>query len=179
MTKQDQLQSVLDDVTAEVTDIHAAVLASHDGLAMASTIGGAEGSRVAAMAATVHAVGNRATSTADLGTIEETVIRGRQVTFVVYNAGESAVLALMAPGDCNLGMVHLEGRRAAENIATLLTRPVPPVPVAGETARPPQAPPPPPAPVVADDADVESAAVRPNGTPPRGTHERDGEPAPV
>ncbi len=168
MTKQDQLQKVLDDVTTEVTDVHAAVLASHDGLAMASTIGGAEGSRVAAMAATVHAVGNRATSTADLGTIEETVIRGTQVTFVVYNAGDSAVLALMAPGDCNLGMVHLEGRRAAESIATVLTRPVTPA-----------APPPPPAPVVDDHAVAELSAIRPNGTPPRGTHERDSEPAPV
>ena len=169
MTKQDQLRKVLDELTAEVSDIHAAVLASQDGLAMASTIGGAEGSRVAAMAATVHAVGKRATETAELGSIEEAVIRGESVTFVVYDAGSSAVLALMAPGDCNLGMIHLEGRRAASDIASLLERkPEPAV----------AAPPPPPAPVapttIATPADRERAEASLNGSSP-GAHERDAE----
>ena len=171
MTKQDQLRKVLDELTAEVSDIHAAVLASQDGLAMASTIGGAEGSRVAAMAATVHAVGKRATETAELGSIEEAVIRGKSVTFVVYDAGNSAVLALMAPGDCNLGMIHLEGRRAAGDIAALLERkPEPTV----------AAPPPPPAPAapttIATSEDRERAEAALNGSSP-GAHERDAEAA--
>lgn len=151
MTKQAQIQAAIEGLVAEVADVQAVVVASRDGLSMASTISGAEGSRVAAMAATVHAVGNRVTSATDLGTIEETVIRGDEMTFVVYDAGEPAVLALMAPGDCNLGMIHLEGRRAASRVADVLTDVPAPTP-----------PPPPPAPA--------------NGTA-RGHHERGAEPA--
>lgn len=154
MTKQVQLQAVIDGLIAEVADVQAAVVASRDGLSMAATIGGGEGSRVAAMAATVHAVGNRVASTTDLGTIEETVIRGDEMTFVVYDAGEPAVLALLAPGDCNLGMIHLEGRRAAGIVGQLLT----------EVHDAP--PPPPPAPPAAVTSGVTSSPASPTITAP-------------
>ena len=42
------------------------------------------------------------------------------MTFVVYDAGDAAVLALLADGACNLGLVHLEGRRTAAALADVL-----------------------------------------------------------
>jgi predicted regulator of Ras-like GTPase activity (Roadblock/LC7/MglB family) len=123
VNKQEQLHRVLEDLREEVPDVHGAVLASRDGLAIVSTFGQGEGSRVAAMAATVHAIGERVTATTELGALEETVIRSAAGTFVVYDAGEPAVLALLAGGACNLGLIHLEGRRAAALFAGLLAMP--------------------------------------------------------
>lgn len=130
MTKHLQLVSVLEEICAEVPDVRAAVLASRDGLAIASTMDSTEGSRIAAMAATVHAVSHRVASTAELGEVQETVVRASSMTFVVYDAGVSAVLAVLADGDCNLGLVHLESRRTAadlqEHLSSRATPPPPP-----------------------------------------------------
>lgn len=134
MTRHEEIRRVLAGVTEELPEIRSAVLASRDGLAISGTLAGAENSRVAAMAATVQALGARVSATTGLGALEETVIRGEETTFVVYDAGEPAVLAVVADAGCNLGMLHLEGRRAAALLSGLLARP----------EAPPMAPPPPP-----------------------------------
>lgn len=186
MSRQEEIRGILDGITRELDHVRAAVLASRDGLAIAGTLDAAENSRVAAMAATVQAVGGRVSATTGLGALEETVIRGEETTFVVYDAGEPAVLAVSTDATANLGMVHLEGRRAAAELSGLLASkeapkdapegaapaPKPPAPVKDATAKepltapkvttPPAAaaptpPPPPPPPAPAAPAKVEAA----------------------
>lgn len=152
MSRHLHLSSLLDQIQTEVPGVRAAVLASRDGLAMASTLDGNEGSRVAAMAATVHAVGHRVSATAELGAVQETVIRSGSTTFVVYDAGATAVLAVLADGDCNLGFIHLESRRTAATLSELLTAKAPtPAPAETRFDTRPDAD-------VATDTDVETAA---------------------
>ena len=120
MSKQDQLQHVLDGLEAEVPDVEGAMLASRDGLPIASTFNPSDASRVAAMAATVLSLGSRVVETTGLGTFEETVIQSANGTFIVYDAGDVAALAVVTRSGANIGLVHIEARRAAEILAHLM-----------------------------------------------------------
>ena len=121
MNRQEQLHEIVAGLTSEVVDIKGAILASRDGLAIASSFEGDDTtSRVAAMAATVFALGARVVESTGLGTFEETVIQSADGVFVAYNAGDRAVLALLARPEANLGLVHLEARRTAEVVAHLI-----------------------------------------------------------
>jgi predicted regulator of Ras-like GTPase activity (Roadblock/LC7/MglB family) len=124
MTKHETLQRALIAVEREVPDIRGCALASRDGLPIVSTMPGTDASRLAAMAATVLALGARVAESTDLGAYEETVIQGAAGTFVTYGAGD-AVLAVLAGPGANLGLVHLEARRAVEHIAQILAAPSP------------------------------------------------------
>jgi hypothetical protein len=48
------------------------------------------------------------------------VLRGEQGYMMLYRAGEKAVLAVMARGGANLGLINLESRDAAQKIARLM-----------------------------------------------------------
>lgn len=120
MNRQEQLQDLLVGLQREVPDIRGALLASRDGLAIATTMPAAEGGRVAAMAATVAALANRVVDTIGLGRFEETEIQGDAGTFVVYDAGHIAVLAVLAQRGATLGLVHLEARRVADEVGKVL-----------------------------------------------------------
>lgn len=158
MTKHETLQRALIAVEREVPDIRGCALASRDGLPIVSTMPGTDASRLAAMAATVLALGARVAESTELGTYEETVIQGTAGTFVTYGAGD-AVLAVLAGPGANLGLVHLEARRAVEQIAQILAAPTPPA------AAP--APTPAAAPAPAHVAPAPAAAVA--ATPPAAT----------
>lgn len=120
MSKQEQLQRILDALEHEVPDIEGTMLASKDGLPIASTLDPADASRVAAMAATVLSLGTRVVETTGLGTFEETVIQSANGTFIVYDAGAFAALSVVARAGANLGLVHIEARQAAEVLAHLM-----------------------------------------------------------
>jgi hypothetical protein len=121
VNKQGQLQAALEVIKEEVADIQGAVLASRDGLAIASTLGSAEASRVAAMAATVLGLGERVVQIAELGQLEETVVQSELGVFIVYRAGDLALLAVLARVGANLGLINIEARRAAEAVANTLS----------------------------------------------------------
>jgi len=120
VNRQEQLQNLLVGLQHEVPDIRGALLASRDGLAIATTMPAAEGGRVAAMAATVAALANRVVDTIGLGHFEETEIQGDAGTFIVYDAGHIAVLAVLAQRGATLGLVHLEARRVADEVGKVL-----------------------------------------------------------
>lgn len=120
MSKQEQLQKILDGLEREIPDVEGTMLASRDGLPIASTLAPADASRVAAMAATVLSLGARVVETTGLGAFEETVIQSANGTFIVYDAGTAAALAVVTRPGANLGLVHIEARQAAEVLAHLM-----------------------------------------------------------
>ena len=150
MNKHEAIQKLLGEVERAVPDVRGCAVASRDGLPVASTMPGADASRVAAMAATVLALGARVAEATHLGGFKETVIQGDAGTFVTYGAGD-AVLAVLVGSDANLGLVHLEARRAASSLATLLSTDMEAAPAVApaHAARPAPAPAPAPAPIVA------------------------------
>ena len=114
------LNRALGYLTASTPDLLGALIASADGLPIAHDVRGADGSGVAAMAATAAGLGRRIVDDFAFGDFAETVVRGSNGYFVVYSIGRAAVLAVIAAEGANLGRIHLEARRCAAAVATAL-----------------------------------------------------------
>ncbi|WP_234553998.1 roadblock/LC7 domain-containing protein [Thermus caliditerrae] len=120
MSRQEELQGILRELRQAVPEITGVMVASTDGLSLATDLPEAEAARAAAMAATALGLGKRIAQTSALGGLEEVVVRGQAGYLVVYAAGDKGVLAVTAPMGANLGLIHLEARSAAAHIAQTL-----------------------------------------------------------
>lgn len=102
-----------------IPELLGVMIASTDGLAVAHDLPETESDKIAAMAATALGLGDRITERANLGALRETLVRGEHGSLVVFPAGD-AVLVVSAPESANLGLVRIEARAAAAEIAQLL-----------------------------------------------------------
>lgn len=120
MTRQEELSTLIRGLRAAVPEVSGVMVASVDGLPIVHDFLEGEAPRIAAMAATSLGLGKRIATSLRLGEFQETVIRGQSGYFVVYEAGENAVLAVALPAGANLGLVHLEAREVAKRLRELL-----------------------------------------------------------
>ncbi|WP_269801856.1 roadblock/LC7 domain-containing protein [Thermus sediminis] len=88
MGRQEELQEVIRQLRQAVPEITGVMVASTDGLSLASDLPEAEGARAAAMAATALGLGKRIAQNSALGGLEEVVVRGGSGYLVVYSAGD-------------------------------------------------------------------------------------------
>jgi predicted regulator of Ras-like GTPase activity (Roadblock/LC7/MglB family) len=75
------------------------------------------------MVATTMGVTKRMAVMLSAGAVEETSISGEDRSIFLYRAGGEDVLGVVAKGDANVGMIHLQARGAATEIESLLTSP--------------------------------------------------------
>ncbi len=120
MSKQELIQREIVALRQAVPELKGVMVASADGLAIATDFPEAEGARIAAMAATALGLGKRIAQTVGLSGLEEVVIRGAEGYLVVYAAGDKGVMAVQTPAGANLGLVHLEARSAAGRVMQIL-----------------------------------------------------------
>jgi predicted regulator of Ras-like GTPase activity (Roadblock/LC7/MglB family) len=120
MSKQEQLQSILEEVRAAIPEVKGAIIASTDGLAIVHSLSSGDPNRVAAMAATALGLGKRITNTLGVGTLSETTVTGADGQVFLYAAGTEGVLSVIAGADANVGLIHLEARDAAKKIAEVI-----------------------------------------------------------
>jgi len=104
-------------------DLVGVMIATSDGLALAYDLPSDDSLRIAAMAATGLGLGRRLVDSFGHESFQEQVTRGSDGYFVVYSAGRDAVLAVIAPASCNLGMLHHQARRLATRLGALLAGP--------------------------------------------------------
>lgn len=121
MSKQEELALVIREIRRSIPELHGVMIASTDGLAIASDFPDAEAERVAAMAATALGLGKRITDRTGLGGLQETVVRGDHGYLVVYAAGENAVLVMSGPVTSNLGLMRIEARSASRAVSKVLS----------------------------------------------------------
>jgi predicted regulator of Ras-like GTPase activity (Roadblock/LC7/MglB family) len=120
-SRTDLLVNRLRDLQASTTDIVASAVVSVDGLIIASALPeNAEEDRVSAMSAAMLSLGERIASELGRRTLEQVYIKGSKGYVVLTAIGEEAVLTVMARPAAKLGLVFLEMRRAAEDLAQLL-----------------------------------------------------------
>jgi predicted regulator of Ras-like GTPase activity (Roadblock/LC7/MglB family) len=121
MSKQEELEQILQKMRGDIPEITGALIASVDGLAIAYSLSnGVDPNRVAAMTATALGLGKRITETLGAGLMSETSVVGSQGQIYVYAAGGKGVLAVIAPSNANVGLIHLEARDAAKRVAAAL-----------------------------------------------------------
>ena len=120
-TTYDQMMQALKTLVANTPDLEGAATVSLDGLILASVLpAGTDEDRVSAMAAALLSLGERTSQELQRGTLEQVYVKGDQGYIILMQAGEEAVLEVIAGGGAKLGMVLLDMKRAAGEIARLL-----------------------------------------------------------
>jgi hypothetical protein len=101
--------------------VEASAVVSVDGLIIASALpSGVEEDRVSAMSAAMLSLGERIASELGRGVLSQVYIRGDSGFVILMSAGEEAVLTTLADDEARLGLVFLEMRRAADDLAKLV-----------------------------------------------------------
>lgn len=120
-TRSEQMVARLRNLQAAAPDIEASAVVSVDGLIIASALPqGAEEDRVSAMSAAMLSLGERIASELGRGALEQVYIKGDQGFIILTSVGEEAVLTALARQEAKLGLIFLEMRRAAEDLARLV-----------------------------------------------------------
>ncbi|HEC34651.1 MAG TPA: hypothetical protein ENI37_08060 [Chloroflexi bacterium] len=102
-------------------DIEASAVVSVDGLTIASSLpAGVEEDRVSAMSAAMLSLGERIASELGRGLLDEVYVKGGGGYVILTAVGEEAVLTVLARAGAKLGLVFLEMRRAATELADIL-----------------------------------------------------------
>ncbi len=123
MTKSraEQLVDRLRAMQASAPDIEASAVVSVDGLIMASALPQeVEEDRVSAMSAAMLSLGERISGELGRKGLEQVYIKGNAGSIILTSIGEEAVLTALARQDAKLGLIFLEMRRAAEDLAKLV-----------------------------------------------------------
>ncbi len=120
-SRTQQLVERLRELQASSPDIEASAIVSVDGLTIASALPqGIEEDRVSAMSAAMLSLGERIASELGRGMLEQVYIKGDSGYVILMAVGEEAVLTALARQQAKLGLIFLDMRRAAEQIAKLL-----------------------------------------------------------
>jgi predicted regulator of Ras-like GTPase activity (Roadblock/LC7/MglB family) len=120
-SRAEQMIARLRDLRVSTTDIEASAVVSVDGLIIASDLpADVEEDRVSAMSAAMLSLGERIAGELGRGLLDQVYIRGDNGYVIVMSVGEEAVLTSLARQDAKLGLVFLDMRRAAADLARLV-----------------------------------------------------------
>ncbi|MDW8325974.1 MAG: roadblock/LC7 domain-containing protein [Anaerolineales bacterium] len=111
----------LRDMQVSSPDIEASAVVSVDGLPIATALPReVEEDRVSAMSAAMLSLGERIASELGRGNLNEVYIKGERGYVILQSVGSEAVLTVLAREGAKLGLVFLDMRRAAEDLAKLV-----------------------------------------------------------
>jgi predicted regulator of Ras-like GTPase activity (Roadblock/LC7/MglB family) len=120
-SRTEQIIGRLRDLRASTSDIEASAVVSVDGLIMASDLPAeVEEDRVSAMSAAMLSLGERIATELGRGMLDQVYIRGDNGYVILMSVGEDAVLTSLARQEAKLGLVFLDMRRAASDLARLV-----------------------------------------------------------
>ncbi|RMG55329.1 MAG: hypothetical protein D6723_02925 [Acidobacteria bacterium] len=122
LTNVEQLEQTLQEAKAIVPGIQAAAVVSTDGLTIAGALPpDLDEERFVAMSAALLDVGQRTARELDMGSLEQMYMRSQNGYMIVIPAGPEAVLAAILEKEAKLGLVFLNLRRFAEQVAQALS----------------------------------------------------------
>jgi predicted regulator of Ras-like GTPase activity (Roadblock/LC7/MglB family) len=120
-TRTDQMVQRLRDLQANTPEVEASAVVSVDGLIMASSLpAGVEDDRVSAMSAAMLSLGERIAQELGRGMLQQVYVHGNSGYVLLLSVGNEAVLTVLAREQAKLGLVFLEARRAATDLAHLV-----------------------------------------------------------
>ena len=120
-SRTEQMVARLKDLQISTPDIEASAVVSVDGLIIASALPrDVEEDRVSAMSAAMLSLGERIAGELGRGMLDQVYIRGVNGYVILTSVGEEAVLTVLAHKDAKLGLVFLDMRRAAGDLARLI-----------------------------------------------------------
>ncbi|HRC84537.1 MAG TPA: roadblock/LC7 domain-containing protein [Thermoanaerobaculia bacterium] len=119
--RAEQMQQVLKTLVSNTPDVEGAAVVSVDGLVMSSVLpAGTDEDRVSAMAAALLSLGERSAHELQRGALEQVYVKGGSGYIILMQSGPEAVLEVIAGASAKLGMVLLDMKRAAQELARLV-----------------------------------------------------------
>lgn len=120
-TRSQRIIERLRDMRSSSPDIEASAVVSVDGLTIASDLPATtEEDRVSAMSAAMLSLGERIASELGRGSLDQVYVRGDNGYVLLNAVGEEAVLTVLARRDAKLGLVFLDTKRAASDLAIMV-----------------------------------------------------------
>lgn len=117
-TRAEEMVKRLREMQSATPEIEASAVVSVDGLTMASALpNNVEEDRVSAMSAAMLSLGERIATELSRGALDQVYIHGDDGYVILSAIGTEAVLTALAKEKAKLGLVFLEMRRAAEDLA--------------------------------------------------------------
>ena len=121
ISREEQFNRILAGLHQSTPDIEGAAVISMDGLVMASSLpASVDEEGVSAMAAAIYGIGARTSDELNRGLVEQLYIKGGNGYFLITQTGPDAMMAVMANQKAKLGIIFLDVRRAAEEIAKIV-----------------------------------------------------------
>lgn len=119
--RSEMFSSILKELNGTSADIEASAVISTDGLMIASMLpADMDEDRVGAMSAAMLSLGDRSAAELSRGELEQVLIKGDHGYILMTHASEEAVLTVIAKPKARLGLIFLDVKRAAEEIAKLI-----------------------------------------------------------
>lgn len=116
----DVVRPILKRLNSTSSEIQASAVMTRDGHTLASVLGESVNSiRLGAMCATLLSLGEKASLELNRGKLRQILIQGEEGYVLLLRIGEKAVLAVVSQPGANLGMLLVEARRTAGEIAAL------------------------------------------------------------
>lgn len=123
----DELQGALVRLNQSAPEIRASAFVSLDGLMLASAIPqGTNEDAIAAMSATVLALGERTTREFSVGALDQIYFRGMDGYILFQGAGDDGVLVTVTGQNAKLGILFLLTKRTVDEIRLLVRRAITP-----------------------------------------------------
>jgi predicted regulator of Ras-like GTPase activity (Roadblock/LC7/MglB family) len=120
-SRTSQMVDRLREMQISTPDVEASAVVSVDGLTMASSLpAGIEEDRVSAMSAAMLSLGERIAGELGRGSLDQVYIKGEKGYVLLMAVGEEAVLTVLAREQAKLGLLFLDMRRAAEDLARIV-----------------------------------------------------------
>ncbi len=120
-TRTQRIIERLRDMRSTSPDIEASAVVSVDGLTIASDLPATtEEDRVSAMSAAMLSLGERIATELGRGGLDQVYVRGDNGYVLLNAVGEEAVLTVLCRRDAKLGLVFLDTKRAAADLATMV-----------------------------------------------------------
>ncbi len=120
-TREDTLESVLNELQGSIPEIEACAIVSVEGLPIVSALPtDVDEAKVAAMTAAMLTLGEKAALELGKGTLEQVNIKGADGWLLVVQAGMNACLTVSTAANAKLGIILLEMKRAAKRVAQMI-----------------------------------------------------------
>lgn len=119
--RAEMINSILGELNGSSADIEASAVVSTDGLLIASQLtSGINEDHVGAMSAAMLSLGDRTAQELGRGSLEQVLIKGDNGYVLMTYAGTDAVVTVLAKSNARLGLIFLDVKRAADDIAKIL-----------------------------------------------------------
>jgi predicted regulator of Ras-like GTPase activity (Roadblock/LC7/MglB family) len=122
MSRADTITKLIKQLASNTPDLEASAVIDNDGLMIASALGAdVDDDGVAAMSAALLGIAERIVKELSRGEFEMVMTRGSTGYVILVRCGRDAVLTVLATEKAKIGLIFLDVKRAAAELAKLLS----------------------------------------------------------